>query len=88
MLQLGLCKLHQLGPAPGKPDTSVVYGDPKFLGCCEHQVLLLELSKSIFLVMKDSGVPSSTRNGENDSRDICFSFHLIAVGLNEFLNKC
>lgn len=41
-----------------------------------------------FLVMKDSRALSSAGNGENNSGDICFPFQLIAVGLNEFLNKC
>lgn len=48
VLQLGLCKLlHWPLQAPGKPDASIRHGIPKVSSGCEHQVLHLDLSKSI-----------------------------------------
>lgn len=72
---------HQLQASPMPALDTVAPGG------CEHQVLHLELSNSI-LGNEGQKALSSTGNGENNSRDICFPSQLITTGQNEFLNRC
>lgn len=77
--------LDQPPPAPGKPNASTGHSGPK--GAVSTRSSIWS-SAMVFLGNEGQRALSSTGNGENNSRDICFPSQLITMGLNEFLNKC